>query len=152
MDLSQAEKIEFGNLCTMKSMYGAAAEFFRDAHSDQPGNTSFTSIRVAVLAGCGKGRDAESLDDTARARWRQQALDWVKADLTVWKGRLKNSKAEQRVFVRRVLSNWLSHSDLEAVRNAEALKRFPKAEREAWSQVWADVRAVLNDEGENGEP
>jgi hypothetical protein len=32
--------------------------------------------------GCGQGQDADKLDNQERARWRRQALEWLRQDIT----------------------------------------------------------------------
>ena len=53
----------------------------------------YNAACAAALAATGKGIEGTLPDDSAKARWRQQALDWLKADLTYWS---KQAEAEPR--------------------------------------------------------
>src|SRR5262249_31608306 len=51
---------------------------------DRQAQHRYHAARAAALAASGQGKDMPSLDDAARAKLRRQALDWLKAELTVW--------------------------------------------------------------------
>jgi hypothetical protein len=40
-------------------------------------------------------------------------------------------------------SYWNQDEDLVAIRDVKELAKLPKAEREAWKELWADVAALL---------
>jgi len=46
-------------------------------------NTATPAARAAALAAARKGEDAAKLDTKEQARLRQQALDWLRADLAL---------------------------------------------------------------------
>jgi tetratricopeptide (TPR) repeat protein len=96
----------------------------------------------AALAAAGQGKDADKLDDKERARLRKQALDWLRADLTAWTKRLKSSEPADRADVLRHVKHWQEDSDFVGIRDKEALARLPEAERQAFTQLWADVAAL----------
>src|SRR5262249_31381228 len=67
---------------------------------------------AAALAGCGQGEDARSLEDKERARLRQQALDWLRADLD-WLGqRLEKEAGNIRPVGFPRVQHWLRHPRL----------------------------------------
>ena len=74
---------------------------------------------------------------------RKQALDWLRADLTLWERRLDADNPNQRSEVRKVLQHWQRDPDLAGVRDAKALAQLPEGERRAWQQLWDDVAALL---------
>jgi hypothetical protein len=76
-----------------------------------------------------------------RTRLRQQALDWLRADLTAW------TKTTDRAILQRTLAHWQRDSDLAGVMDREALAKLPEAEREAWHKLWADVADLLRKSG-----
>jgi Flp pilus assembly protein TadD len=84
-----AEQIEFARVCLVKKLGAAAAHFYDDAFiaepklgEDVPAGNRYYAACAAALAGCGCGRDADTLDDKERARWRRQAREWLRQDLT----------------------------------------------------------------------
>jgi hypothetical protein len=96
---------------------------------------------VAALAGAGRGADA--LGDEERARWRRQALTWLRADLRLWGRHLEKATPQARAAVERALRHWQRSSDLASLREEVALARLPETERAACRQLWADVAALL---------
>jgi hypothetical protein len=118
------------------------------------------------------GKDAAKLDASGRARWRQQALDWLRADLKAWRNAHIGGDSKTNADVARMLLHWQSYPDLAGVRDraglgklpeaerqrlthwrAEAdlaavrykatLDKLPEAEREAWRKPWAQVDGLL---------
>ena len=86
-----ANQIEFARLCHLKKHYAAEARLYADALAalprlaDEPRNSfRYNAACAAALAGCGRGEDGAKLGDGERARWREQARQWLRADLAVW--------------------------------------------------------------------
>jgi hypothetical protein len=46
--------------------------------------------------------------------------------------------------VARQLRPWLSHEDLNGVRDPSALARLPVAERKQWEALWAEVKSLCD--------
>ena len=103
------------------------------------------AARAAALAGAGKA-EGEPLDEEAKARWRKQALDWLKADLA---RRVAQVRAESpdgtRVGQR--LQHWKAEPDLAGVRDPDALATLPEPEREGWRALWDEVDRLLEEAG-----
>jgi tetratricopeptide (TPR) repeat protein len=145
-----AECLKFAYLCLYKQLPGAAARFFTDAFRAAPklaadlrAGDRFGAARAAALAGTGQGKDADQLDAAARARWRRQALDWLRADLQAW-GRLLDSEPGEAPLAANILrKHWLADPDLAGVRGPDAFARLPAAERQPWRELWDDVAATL---------
>ncbi len=79
------EEMEYASVCRMKGLYGASARLYAEAFTAKPappnlleGGSRCQAACVAALAGCGQGHDAFALDAAERARWRKQALDWLR--------------------------------------------------------------------------
>jgi serine/threonine-protein kinase len=147
---SPAERMELANLCLLKQLSTAAARFFEEALRAQPAMADdlkaahrYNAACAAALAGCGLGHDVASLSEPARARWREQALAWLRADLAAWAKQLASGRPEARAEVRRMLEYWQRDSDLAGLRDAAALARLATAEQEACRQVWAEVQKML---------
>jgi hypothetical protein len=98
--------------------------------------------RAAALAAAGQGKDAAKLEDQERARLRQQALDWLRADLVVWTKQIENRKPASLAPVRRTLQHWQKDTDLTSRRDAAALKKLSESERADFQKLWADVDAL----------
>jgi hypothetical protein len=97
----------------------------------------------AALAASGHGKDAGKLGDKERARLRKQALDWLRADLALRSKQLESGQATDRAGVQRDLKHWQEDRDFAGIRDKEALEKLPEEERKAFTQLWADVAALL---------
>jgi tetratricopeptide (TPR) repeat protein len=132
-----------------KQLYAAAVRFYTEAFADKPqladdltGGHRYNAACTAALAGCGKGKDADRLDDKQRTRLRQQALDWLRADLALRAKQLASSRPPDRSESQKALEHWLGDTEFAGVRG-EALARLPEAERQAWRTLWTDVAETL---------
>jgi serine/threonine-protein kinase len=97
---------------------------------------------VAALAGTGQGADATDLGDEQRARWRKQALDWLREDLALLGKRLDEGTPQAHAEVAGTLRHWQKTPDLAGLRDDDALAKLPEAEREACRKLWADVESL----------
>jgi superkiller protein 3 len=144
-----AEQRDLAALCqNHQRRYAAAARFYAAAFAAQPKladdlqtRDRYNAACAAALAGGGQGADSATLDDTERARWRKQALDWLRADLTAW------THATDAALVQKTLKHWQQDTDFASVRGPEALAPLPPAERVGWMQLWAEVADLLQKTG-----
>jgi tetratricopeptide (TPR) repeat protein len=143
---SAAECLQFIPLCLVTQRYAAAARLYADAFALDPrwagdlrAARRYQAACFAALAAAGQGADADKLNDQERSRWRKQALDWLRADLAAW------AKVSNRALVQQVLERWRQDSRLASVREQGALVKLPRAEREQWQRLWADVEALRTD-------
>ena len=122
-----------------------AEAFTADAKlaADRTAGHRYNAACHAALAGCGQGEDAAKLDATERARLRQQALAWLRADLALWTKDVDGGKPADRGAAQRTLRHWQRDTDLASVRDKEALAKLPGAERGEWQKLWAEVAALL---------
>jgi hypothetical protein len=74
---------------------------------------------------------------------RQQALEWLRADLTAWQVVLEKGTNQARTDTAKQMRHWLADADFAGVRGEAALARLPEAERPAWQTLWAAVAATL---------
>ena len=95
-----AEGLAFAQLCYNSGRYTAAARLWADALAadakladDRQAVHRYNAACAAALAASGAGKDERSPDDSARATLRQQALDWLKAELAVWTKLLESGPA-----------------------------------------------------------
>jgi Tfp pilus assembly protein PilF len=137
--------LSLARLCHLyKQHYATAARFYADAFAADPSLAAqfperYVAARAAVLAGTGKGKDVDKLDEPARAKLRQQALDWLQADLAARTKQFQSGAVKSIVAVAKTMTFWQIEPDLAGVRDEPALAKLPKAEQEAWHHLWADV-------------
>jgi len=144
------EQLALAELCRYKRLYATATRSMRDALAARPtlADNPFSVHRYnaacwAALAGCGAGEDATKLTDVDRAGFRQQALDWLRADLGAWRGLLHKQPDEARPEVAQTMRHWLIDRDFNGVRGTQALAKLPEAERQPWQKLWNDVADLL---------
>ncbi|MFO0811435.1 MAG: protein kinase [Gemmataceae bacterium] len=87
------ERLGAAELCSLRKELHAAAgvKFFRSAFAADPklvddleAGYRYNAACMGAVAGCGRSADAAKLDDATKAQFRQQALDWLDADLAAW--------------------------------------------------------------------
>jgi serine/threonine protein kinase/tetratricopeptide (TPR) repeat protein len=150
------ECLRLSQVCQYKRIYASAAQFAADAFAGDARlvepvqfGARYEAACCAALAGCKQGEDANTLNEVARARWRRQALDWLRADLAWWGNYLEKGDAGAKALAGRKVRRWQTNRTLAGVRDADALARLPADERKEWQKLWADVAALV---GRAGEP
>jgi serine/threonine-protein kinase len=143
----QAERLAFAALCQLPSegRHALAARLYTDAFraDSKLAGHRYDAACAAVQAGCGQGKDSGTLDDQQKARLRQQALAWLRADLAQWSERVQSDKPADRVLVQKTLRPWQQDPDLAGVRQPAALARLPEAEWGPWLNLWAELDSLL---------
>jgi tetratricopeptide (TPR) repeat protein len=144
------EMLALARVCTLKKQHRAAARFFQEAFTEKPELADelrkahrYQAACAAALAGCGQGGDAARLEDKERTRLRRQAVDWLRADLALWAKVLDRDDPKGRAGARKLLTHWRRDPDLAGLREVSRLVQLPKAERETYLDLWADVDALL---------
>jgi Flp pilus assembly protein TadD len=137
-------------LCDVKHDYDGAIACFRKAIELDPNKASYRSNAAcaAALIGCSRLKDAKPLDDKERARWRKQAIEWLRADLTLLSKQADSGKPSDRVEVAQLLQHCQRDADFAGIRDAKELAKLPADERQACEKLWADVAALLKKAGE----
>jgi tetratricopeptide (TPR) repeat protein len=143
------ERLLLAQICRIKKRHTAAVKVLADAFAADPkvaddvkSDHRYNGVCSAALAGTGRAEDAAWLDDKERARLRQQALDWLRAELVSLEKLLTTGKPEDREYVADSLRHWQHDPDLAGLRNA-AITELPATERDAWKKLWSDVQALL---------
>jgi WD40 repeat protein len=112
----------------------------------QPNGVPFTNRRfaasAAAMADAGEG-DGAPLTDEQRAGWRRQALDWLRAELEVWKQSLDEATPQEAGVIAKLLADVQADGWLVSVRDAARLARLPETERDTFRKFWDDVAALL---------
>jgi tetratricopeptide (TPR) repeat protein len=146
-----AERLAYAWLCQQnyRKSYAVAAHFYIDAFADEPDRASdldaqhrYNAACAAALAGCGQGKDADKLDTKERARLRQQALDWLRADLKAYRQVMEKAADKTGPMIAQRMQRWLQDQDFAGVRGDKALVKLPEAERKDWQKLWEEVQAL----------
>ena len=127
-----------------------ATELWAEALESEPGLANdlraahrYNAACAAALAAAGQGEDAAQLDDRERTRLQKQALDWLRADLTLRTKQLESGPPADRAAAQQALRHWQKDPDLAGLRDQEALAQLPPEERAACERLWADVAALV---------
>jgi tetratricopeptide (TPR) repeat protein/tRNA A-37 threonylcarbamoyl transferase component Bud32 len=146
---SAAEHLALAGFCRLKRWYAAAARFHAAAFAADPAlsgnpasNRRYPAACCAALAGSGRGEEA-GVNSRERARWRRQALDWLRADLALWTGQLESGPPQARTAIRQALRHWQGSPDLAGLREEAGLAWLPAEERQGCRRLWAGVEALL---------
>jgi serine/threonine protein kinase/Flp pilus assembly protein TadD len=142
------ELLRFADLCAnYKKNYPLAVRFYAAAFEADPKMSSdldaanrFFAAASAVKAAAQSVESAQTAE-IQRARFRQQAHDWLVADLADWNN--LTSDSSKWSAVRGILTYWQQVPDFASVRDEEALAKLPTREREPWRKLWADVATTL---------
>jgi cytochrome c-type biogenesis protein CcmH/NrfG len=151
---SAQESLALVQMCQHKRMHAAATRFAAaafaadakladDLNAGHRYNAACSAALAAALAAAGQGQNTGRPDDQERARLRQQARDWLRADLGLRTKQLESGKPADRTAVQRTMKHWQQDSDLAGIRDQAALEKLPADEQKAFTQLWADVAALL---------
>ncbi len=135
---------EFTNrTLAMARLYAEAFGAAPSLADDLGAGHRFNAARAAAQAGCGQGADATGLPDEERAQWREQARQWLRADLAAQARAIDSARAPTRAPVRLALTRWRNEPDLACVRDPDELEKLAADERTEYLKLWADVAALL---------
>jgi serine/threonine-protein kinase len=144
------ERLAFLGACQFTNRTRAMARLYADAFAATPSLADdlgaghrYNAARAAAQAGCGRGVDAAALGEEEKARWRQQARQWLRTDLA---GRARAFQAGSPATpdsLRLTLIRWRNEPDLACVREPDELNKLAADERKEFLALWAEVAAVL---------
>ncbi|MFO0953619.1 MAG: hypothetical protein U0835_21190 [Isosphaeraceae bacterium] len=109
---------------------------------DRRAQQRYNASCAAALAAGGQGIDEPPPDASAKAKLRNQALGWLKAELSAWARLVESRPPQAKSFVAQTLDHWKRDTDLAGVRDPQALEKLPEAERAAWRGLWGEVDAL----------
>ena len=75
--------------------------------------------------------------------WRQQALDWLNAELTAMAGLLENGSLRERAGIPKRLGRWQIDPALAGVRDHEEIASLAEDERRVIRNLWSLVDSLL---------
>jgi len=143
------ERIALRGICQFANRTRAAAQLYADAFAAEPSLANdvgpahrYNAARMAVLVGCGLGTDAAGLGESERKHWRDQARQWLRADLKAWAQLLETSSVI-RDKARESLSAWQADADLANLRETAALSKFDDGERKDCLALWDEAAVIL---------
>jgi tetratricopeptide (TPR) repeat protein len=144
-----AERFALAEFCVAhKRLPLTAARQYTETFADPQLSEDMKALHLynagcaASLAGTGQGLDAAKIDDQERARWRKQALDWLRAALAVSAQRVDKGTPAERAAVHQRLQHWQEDADLAGMRDEPGLLKLADEERDVWLRFWADVTAL----------
>jgi serine/threonine-protein kinase len=144
------ERLALAEWCQIQRLHRIAADLYVAAFAADPKRADDLSAGHRYKAACRvaraatrEGEAAGKLNDRERARLRQLALDWLHADLALRGKELASGQPAERIATQQELRRWQQDSDLAGLRDPAALGKLPPAEREACTQLWADLAALL---------
>ena len=145
---SADERLEYAVVCQRKRLYASAARLSAAAFTADPvkapgAGRRYQAAVAAALAGAGQGQDADKLEAAERARWRKQAADWLRAELSQWAHLLDQSPQNHRKAIREALERCRRESAFAGIREPRELAKLPPSERTACIRLWADVQELL---------
>jgi tetratricopeptide (TPR) repeat protein/tRNA A-37 threonylcarbamoyl transferase component Bud32 len=150
------ERLGLAAVCEGKKLRHAATGLYAAAFAADPkladdlnASHRYNAACNAALAAAGQGQDGAQLDDKEQRRLRQQARDWLRADLNSWAKQIQTGPARTQAAVGQ-LRHWQEDADLISLRDPAALEKLPEAERAECKRLWAEVAALLKKAVENG--
>jgi serine/threonine-protein kinase len=121
-----------------------SARLFAEAIANDPGlvrnidwQCRYRAACAAARCGCDPPTAERPIPPDEQARWRAQALKWLREELTAVRD------GTTRVARTANLSQWLFDRDLRAVRDPRLLAVLPHDEQLAFRAFWSDVNGLL---------
>ena len=127
---------------TAVRLYAAALAEDPKLGEDRQTPMTYNAACAAALAGTVPVEGDSAPDPADQARWRQQALGWMRWELAAWTEVLDAQPADGKLIADRY-RYWHQDFDLAGVRDEPDLARLPAAEQAAWRDFWADVDRLL---------
>jgi serine/threonine-protein kinase len=145
------ERLALLGACQFANRTRAMARLYADAFAATPSRAEdlvaghrYDAARAAAQAGCGHGADATGLGEAERARLREQARQWLRAELATQTRAFNANPTATREAVRLALTRWRNEPDLACLREAVELNKLPADERKDCLALWAEVAGALN--------
>jgi eukaryotic-like serine/threonine-protein kinase len=144
------ERLGLAGVCQAKKLHSAAMQLYAEAFAadakladDLKAGHRYDAACFAARAAAGQVENPAKLDDKERTRLRQQALDWLRADLALRRKQLETGKPADRAVVHQALRHWQKDTDLAGIRDVAVLAKLPAEECAACERLWADVAALV---------
>lgn len=141
-------QVKLAQFCLLqKKLYAEAVTLYRSAfesdpvlRDDLPSAHRYNAVCAAISA---SAADELANRKEEQAAFREQARQWLIADLKQRAVRLRDGNAVESAKMRDFLRRWLTSDDLAPVRDESALAKLPDEERKQWRELWSQVQTVL---------
>jgi hypothetical protein len=143
------ERLTLAVACRARGLHRTAASLFADAFVAEPGRAEDPRAGCRYAAACSAARagaDTASPQDPDRARWRMQALRWLKEELAMRTRQQEGGISGDRAQVRATMRQWEVEPDLVRARDPYWIAGLAAEERQEWTNLWAAVGALAAQE------
>ena len=147
---NSVERIELARVANLRGRHAESVKLAAEAVAKEPAaaDPGKSPIRhyaaaCAALAGAGEGREKQAIDEKLTASWRNQAFEWLQADLTFWNKQIETGRADKYLAIKQNLERWKIDSDLAGIRDQKALERLSEDERKKFQAFWDEVNKAL---------
>lgn len=144
------EWLQVYDLCRQKKLYASALRALERAFELEPALTvdvgefqRFNAACCAALVVAGEGDEGAGSSAEERARCREVAHRWLRAELESLTKTLRADPSPLRERARQMLENWPRDPTLAGVRDAVALAAMPADEGDRFRALWREVEALL---------
>jgi serine/threonine-protein kinase len=144
---SPLERAHLGSICRMNGRFADAVRFYTDAFAAAPSLTEdpsngfrYQAACAAALAGRETGLTPEAGGASQRASYRQQARQWLSADVQLLRVQVERQSA--REHLRNILLRWQADPALAGIREASLLRALPEDERKQCVDLWSRVKEL----------
>ena len=148
------ERLALLEVCQFTDRPAASARLYAEGFADNPrldddlrAGYRYNAARVATLANCGRGVDSAGLGEPESVQWRDQARQWLRADLLDLRKALDIGPVTDRDLVRTTLSHWPSEPELTGLHEPDELTKQSVDERKERLVFWNEV-GVINERAE----
>jgi eukaryotic-like serine/threonine-protein kinase len=147
------ERLALLGVCQFTNRSLALARLYADAFAADPSlaedhqsGRRFSAARAAALVGSARGEDVAGVGEPERARWRQQARQWLRADLVAWNQALDRDPSAARDLQLRV-GVWRGDSELAGLFEPAELDKLPSDERKDCVALSKEIDGLLTRAG-----
>jgi tetratricopeptide (TPR) repeat protein len=143
------ERLALLGVCQFTNRSLALARLYADAFAADPSLAEdhqsarrFRAARAAALVGSARGEDVAGVGEPERARWRQQARQWLRADLAAW-----NQALDRDPSAARAVGVWRGDSELAGLFEPAELDKLPPDERKDCVALSKEIDDLLTRAG-----
>jgi serine/threonine-protein kinase len=147
------ERLALTGVCQFTNRWRTLAQLYTDAFAADPSLAEdpraghrLNAARAAALAGCGRGEDVAGVGEPERARWRQQARQWLRADLAAWNQALDRDPSAARDLLSRIRV-WRGDSELAGLFEPAELDKLAPDERKDCVALSKEIDGLLTRAG-----
>ena len=165
------QRLALLGVCQARGRYAAAAQLYADAfaadpeladqlteeclqraageargqprRSPQQRTGAYLAARCAALRRLRTRLRRRRPDRRRAGHWRDQARDWLQADLCSWGRILRGEQEPRRHLARQMLMLWQADPDLAPIREPRDRSTLSDPEHEQWTAFWEKAEAIL---------